>query len=163
MYVLEWFWHKSGLGRPWWPLSLHLRLDNVNIIEKFKKDWVVNKKYITEKDDFMTNLRLHNHNISINECARNKKDKIPASNSFRVSQFFVRYRRTCVFNNYNLHLMHLIIYILEVLFINKIAMENDMQTKLKSCVYITYFYVIPNLIMKFEYRWTCNVYTIMHC
>ena len=30
----------------------NLRLHNVDILEKFSKDWAFNKKYIAEKDDF---------------------------------------------------------------------------------------------------------------
>ena len=49
-----------------------------------KKDWVLDKKYITEKD-----------NLFISKCAR-KKAKIPG---LKVSKFFVRCKRTYVLKN----------------------------------------------------------------
>ena len=38
-------------------------------------------------------------NRFINECARKKKAKIPEFQSFTISEFFVRCRRTYVLNN----------------------------------------------------------------
>ena len=104
--VLEWFWHKGSLIWPWIPFKVilnfikNLCLYNVDIFEKFYKDWAFNKRYITEKDDFqslrmtfeailhlMKNLRLyivsihrifHQHQF-INECSRKKWAKITES------------------------------------------------------------------------------------
>ena len=45
---------KSGFIWPWGHNSFNenLRIHNVDILEKFLKDYALNKKYIAEKDDF---------------------------------------------------------------------------------------------------------------
>ena len=36
----------------WSYLKKSMHLHNVNILEKFYKDWALNKKYVAEKEDF---------------------------------------------------------------------------------------------------------------
>ena len=50
--------NESGLILPWMTFEVILNmikicvLKNFNILEKFLKDWALNKNYIAEKDDF---------------------------------------------------------------------------------------------------------------